>query len=278
MTRMRIVVAGGTAGLLLASVGNAAATAPADVLCDGLPATIIGTDGDDTIVGTEGNDVIAGLDGWDTIYGGAGEDVICSGDKAGPTYMYGEDGDDVLLISTPGIVDGGHGRDRIESFVVRSGQVDLTFVGATQALHVNLQNGTARGMGKDTVAGVSDVWGTEFDDHITGDGTANLLFGQGGNDTLQGLGGKDGLFGADGEDTLEGGKMFDVLSGAAGDDTYAGGAGDDVLQELSDVSNDTMMGGAGDDRLLGGPGVDVGDGGPDIDDCVDIETATNCEN
>jgi hypothetical protein len=62
--------------------------------CNGLTATIIGTDGDDVIVGTNKMDVIVGLGGDDLINGKGGEDVICAGD-----------GDD--------IVNGGNGGDTI---------------------------------------------------------------------------------------------------------------------------------------------------------------------
>lgn len=49
------------------------------VTCDGLPATIVGTPGDDTLSGTNGADVIHGLSGDDTISGGNGDDRICGG-------------------------------------------------------------------------------------------------------------------------------------------------------------------------------------------------------
>lgn len=62
--------------------------------CNGLPATIIGTPGDDVIYGTNGADVIVGLGGNDVIYGGNGNDVIC-GNTGGDT-LYGGNGEDTL--------------------------------------------------------------------------------------------------------------------------------------------------------------------------------------
>src|SRR4051794_33210814 len=59
-----------------ASVPAAAADAPS---CQGLPATIVGTPGDDVITGTPGPDVIVGLDGRDEIHARAGDDVVCAG-------------------------------------------------------------------------------------------------------------------------------------------------------------------------------------------------------
>jgi pimeloyl-ACP methyl ester carboxylesterase len=73
-------------------------------LCDGLPATIVGTAGDDELQGTDGNDVIVGLDGNDRILGGSGDDVICGG--AGDDDLIGEGGADQLI--------GGGGNDVME--------------------------------------------------------------------------------------------------------------------------------------------------------------------
>jgi pimeloyl-ACP methyl ester carboxylesterase len=64
-------------------------------MCEGLAATIIGTDADDELQGTPGNDVIAGLDGNDRILGGSGDDVICGG--SGDDDLLGQDGADRLF-------------------------------------------------------------------------------------------------------------------------------------------------------------------------------------
>ena len=49
------------------------------VQCGGLPADIVGTDGDDNIAGTSLGEVIHGLAGNDTIDGDGGPDTICGG-------------------------------------------------------------------------------------------------------------------------------------------------------------------------------------------------------
>ena len=74
---------------------------PPPVTCNGLPATIIGTFGNDTLVGTPGNDVIHGRGGNDIIRGLAGKDVICGG--TGDDRLFGDQGNDHL--------DGGNGKD-----------------------------------------------------------------------------------------------------------------------------------------------------------------------
>ncbi|MGQ0592846.1 MAG: S8 family serine peptidase, partial [Gammaproteobacteria bacterium] len=87
------------------------AQVPPPVLCNGLPATVVGTDvrdilfgspRDDVIHGLAGNDTIAGLDGNDVICGGPGRDRL-SGHR-GNDMLFGEAGNDVLK--------GGPGGDR----------------------------------------------------------------------------------------------------------------------------------------------------------------------
>jgi Ca2+-binding RTX toxin-like protein len=83
-------------------IGAYEASAPAPT-CDGQPATILGTAGNDTIEGTAGADVIVGLDGNDKIRGRGGDDRICGG--AGKDKLKGEKGNDRLF--------GEAGKDRL---------------------------------------------------------------------------------------------------------------------------------------------------------------------
>jgi Ca2+-binding RTX toxin-like protein len=77
------------------------------------------------------------------------------------------------------------------------------------------------------------ISGTQGNDLLEGDGTAQLLFGDSGDDSLAGFDGDDVLVGASGNDTLDGGAGNDTLRGASGDDVYLFGRGDgnDVIQE-----------------------------------------------
>ena len=72
--------------------GKKATTPP--VTCNGRPATIVGTLGNDTLFGTPGNDVIHGRGGNDIIRGLAGKDVICGG--TGNDRLFGDQGNDHL--------------------------------------------------------------------------------------------------------------------------------------------------------------------------------------
>jgi hypothetical protein len=63
-----------------------AAVDAAPPMCDGKPATIVGTTGDDVLRGTDGDDVIVGRGGSDRLVGRGGNDALCGGN-----------GDDVLV-------------------------------------------------------------------------------------------------------------------------------------------------------------------------------------
>jgi len=57
-----------------------------------------------------------------------------------------------------------------------------------------------------------------------------------------------------------------LSSGLGGDDRICGNAGNNIISC-----------GAGNDFLDGSVGNDEGNGGSDIDTCVNVETATSCE-
>ncbi len=84
----------------------------ATATCKGLPATIVGTEGNDVRVASSGRDVIAGLGGNDTLSGLGGRDLICGGAgkdklKGGPgnDFLSGQKGKDTLK--------GGPGKDKL---------------------------------------------------------------------------------------------------------------------------------------------------------------------
>ena len=177
---------------------------------------ITGSTNDDFLFGSSFGDTLRGGDGDDTLVGGEGRD-----------QLFGDAGADVLA--------GGAGNDTLTG----NGDGDTaTYFDAT-GVKVNLGNTGAQHTGSagiDTLIGISDLTGSDYDDDLTGDGTDNRLVGDLGNDMLRG---------GDGGDTLNAGNGNDQLSGGDGNDFLKGGRGDDVI-----------VGSAGHDRLAGGLGAD----------------------
>jgi Tol biopolymer transport system component len=133
--------------------------------CAGLPATIVGTAGNDVLRGTSGRDVIVGLGGDDEIDGGSESDTICGG--SGADELIGGSGADVLR--------GGSGNDELDG---GSGN---------DVLHGD--------DGDDTLDGGSDndrLFGDAGVDRLSGGGDADQLDGGAGTpDRCDGEGGTD---------------------------------------------------------------------------------------
>jgi Ca2+-binding RTX toxin-like protein len=222
--------------------------------CDGTPATIVGTEGNDVLTGTAGDDVIAAYGGNDTIDAGGGNDRVCAG--AGSDTVNGGDGDDTL--------DGEEGDDTI----LGGGGVDTISGG--------LGNDTVEGgSGNDTATGgdgADTVNGGSGDDTLDGEAGNDTLEGGDGNDTvtagddndvITGSGGNDTLHAGAGRDLASGGPGADVVNGQAGADRVNGGGGADRLS--GEIGTDRLNGGGGSDRLRGGKGNDRLNGGAQSD-------------
>ncbi len=195
---------------------------------------ITGTDAADFLVGTPGNDTLQGLGGDDHLGGQAGDDRI----------------------------DGGDGEDT------------AYYLDAFSGVTVSLADGTASGgSGSDTLISIEDVWGSLYNDVLTGDFKANTLSGDAGNDLLRGGGGSDLLSGGQGDDRLEGGTGDDVAvytfaDGAVQVDLQTGSAtgadGHDTLVSIEDVFgsayDDTLSGNDGSNYFFGEEGNDTIDG------------------
>jgi hypothetical protein len=86
--------------------------------CDGRPATIVGTAGDDSISGTGSNDVVVARGGDDDVWGSGGSDIICGG--KGDDRLEGAGGDDHLLGNAgEDVLQGDLGDDRLEGGYAR---------------------------------------------------------------------------------------------------------------------------------------------------------------
>ncbi|WP_183093892.1 calcium-binding protein [Nocardioides stalactiti] len=214
----RLVLAAATAGAALLVLPSP--TADAAVTCRGVSATHVGTEGPDTINGTDGRDVVAALGGDDTVFGFEGDDLICLGD--GNDVAYGLGGTNTFV---PGV-----GNDYV--YGNGEGAVDDTVVyeDAPGPVGVNLSTGlTWAASGQDHLSAIASVVGSPFNDHLLGNGDANLLLGGSGNDDIAGGDSPDQLHGGEGNDVLRGEGADDNLQGGAGRDGLEGGHGSDYL-------------------------------------------------
>ena len=108
------------------------------------------------------NNVLVGLEVTEYIYAGAGNDIVIGSDNAD-------------------ILDGEGGRDTLD---YRLGKVGVT---------INLTTNSAAGgqAEGDLIANFENIYGSQGDDHLTGDAGSNTFKGYQGQDILTGGGGKD---------------------------------------------------------------------------------------
>ncbi|WP_395599222.1 retention module-containing protein [Pseudomonas sp. A1437] len=164
--------------------------------------TLTGTAGDDVLVAGTGDNIINAGDGNDVLTAGSGNNELHGG--AGNDLLYSGAGNDLL--------DGGSGTDT------------ASYAHATAAVTVNLGLLVAQntlGAGTDTLTGIENLVGSNFNDSLTGDNNNNVINGGLGNDTLNGGGGDDLLIGGMGNNTLTGGAgadTFQWLKGNSGHD------------------------------------------------------------
>ncbi|WP_196941948.1 beta strand repeat-containing protein [Pseudooceanicola algae] len=242
--------------------------------------TVIGGAGNDTLLGSGGEDTVVGGDGQDTLFGGADQDTLFGG--SGLDLLYGGDADDLLYGgSQDDLLAGGNGDDTLiggdgdDTLDGNSGNdyfnggdgIDTANFGGTIDTTVSLATtGTqSTGHGSDRLVGIENVTTAGGNDHLVGDGAANVLRAGSGNDRLDGDAGNDVLFGEDDDDLLFGGAGNDTLLGSAGNDLLFGSSGGDTAYGGS--GDDTVYGGSDDDTLSGGSGLDLLYGG-DADDLL----------
>jgi Ca2+-binding RTX toxin-like protein len=152
----------------------------------------------------------------------------------------------------------------------------------------------------DVLSGIENLIGTQYNDGLTGNASANVLEGNQGDDLLSGNGGNDTLIGGSGADRMQGGSGTDTVdysdsSSYPGGDVgvtvvlfdnelgYGWGAGGIAAGDrLSDIENvigthyddhlegyvsaNVLQGGLGNDFLSGGGGGDILLGGGDNDE------------
>ncbi len=214
-----VIVTGGVASVAGGTGDDVLTADPASttgVVLDGGP-------GADRITGGPKGDVLVGGSGIDLLYGGAGNDVL-SGDTLRPTTLPASDPADAPRdpdTASDDTIDGGPGRDTV-TYEERA-QFDydnLTpgsccgagFPGVTVDLQAK-QGGTP-GEDVDRLSSIENVTGTDSDDVLLGDASANTLDG--------GSRGVDRIDGRAGDDTV----------GSEGSGTVAGGPGNDTVSSL----------------------------------------------
>ncbi|CAB5132321.1 Alkaline phosphatase (EC, partial [Olavius algarvensis associated proteobacterium Delta 3] len=176
----------------------------------------IPSDANDTINALGGNDLVRGGGGFDTIDGGDGNDDLQG--EAENDFLIGGSGDDTLQGgSGSDTLAGGEDDDVLDGGGGGNDTADFSTGGSVV---VDLSAGTAEGQGSDTLIGIDNVFGSDFDDDLKGNDLNNTLLGNDGNDTLAGGEGNDNLQGGPGNDTLDGGSGNDLSSGEDGADIY----------------------------------------------------------
>lgn len=140
-----------------------------------------GGPGRDTLTGGASDDILSGLAGDDVLIGAGGADTLLGG-MGGDSFI------------------GGAGNDRIDG---GSNTDFVSYAGAASAVNVDLTTGTATGGdGTDTLINIEAVYGSRFDDRLTGNYLSNLIVGDAGNDTIEGQSGANYLDGGAGNDLL----------------------------------------------------------------------------
>jgi Ca2+-binding RTX toxin-like protein len=244
---------------------------------DGGDATDDTLNGIENVWGSNQHDVLIGDGVANTLSGFGSDDALDGG--SGDDFLDGGAGSDMLF--------GGAGNDTAGYFF------------SPQGVTIKLTLGTGDGGDStgDSLSGIENVWGSNHDDILIGDGLPNFLAGFSGNDVLAGGGGDDTLAGGIGDDTYmindagdsvvenlnEGTDAviapFDYsllglpnvenltltglgnINGIGNDlnNTIIGNSGDNVLNGGN--GDDVLTGGAGADALIGGGGFDYADYG-----------------
>jgi Ca2+-binding RTX toxin-like protein len=230
-----------------------------DLICGGGGRDLIrGKSGDDQASGGGKRDVLLGHDGNDRLTGGGGAEILVG--AGGSDQLFGGPGGEAVMAGGPDddLIDGGPG-------LFDAAWFDRSPVGVVVDLNLVTPQNTNEGI--DTLLGVEGVFGSAFNDVLTGQNTpsetGNGLFGLAGTDQITALDGNDVIDGGPGNDKggpgvgfLNGGLGADIIIGESGDDDLFGEAGADLLDGFED------------EETTG----DFGSAGPDIDQCFGIET------
>ncbi|MBU1211985.1 MAG: cadherin-like domain-containing protein [Alphaproteobacteria bacterium] len=234
--------------------------------------------GIENVVGSQADDLIVGDGEANRFVGNMGDDEIDGGDGDDVFVATLDDGDDHYR--------GGEGVDTVD------------YSASQQTVVVDLDNGTVEGsdVGNDSVHGIENVFGSQSDDEIAGNGEANKFVGNMGDDEIDGGDGDDVFVATldDGDDHYRGGVGVDTVDYSAatqsitvdlaggtvegadiGSDRIAGienvygGSSDDTI--IADESVNVFYGGAGDDVFVFPTLASTGSGSGSRDKIMDFE-------
>jgi Ca2+-binding RTX toxin-like protein len=224
--------------------------------------TLVGGGGDDTLDGGNNNDVLNGGAGHDTLIGGGGSDWVTYADATIGMNIRLDD----ALFSSPG---------------------SPALIGFASQI-------TAQGLVlEDTIGGVENVFGTQYDDVIRGNEDQNSLYGSDGNDIIQTRidGFNDTIDGGTGNNTVDysawsyaerltislgegnaAGQTIHHDSIIVGSQTVFTNVVEDTLTNIQNVIGghgfDEIRGNSADNVLQGGGGADVFYGGAGADTMI----------
>jgi Ca2+-binding RTX toxin-like protein len=187
-----------------------------------------GGTGNDILNGGAGADSMSGGDGSDTYYVDNAGDVVSETNAVAATggtdhvhstlsaYTLGNNVENGRILATAAanltgntldnLLYAGAGNNRLNGSTGTDTVSYAYGLSGTTGVTVSLSLTTAQatgGSGSDTLIGIENLTGSNYNDRLTGNAGANSLSGGSGNDTLTGGAGKDQLTGGTGNDTFD---------------------------------------------------------------------------
>jgi len=254
---------------------------------------LTGTDGYNWLYGAEGDDVLEGGAWGDGLDGGAGNDTASyagsavwvgvdlalgngwNGDSLNDTLtgienLSGSAFDDFLrgdagvnVLTGGGGIDYLTGRGGADILQGGDGTDWVTYEGSALGVTVNLATGLGSGGDAegDQLFSITNLWGSDHDDHLTGDDASNWFNGAGGDVVSYKHSGAGvmvdlhGGIGSGGEAEGDTYASIEHIRAGAHDDTLIGNAAGNWLCGAG--GNDVITGGGGNDNVMGLSGDDL---------------------